>query len=252
VNKISELLESLPKFYYFSILAHIAVFLLILFFFPSTAFTTLRVSQVEIQSSFIKSTAPVKNISPKNTEYVKKRDGVKFQRKPLKQKKGRSTFTQKKRPSHYFKEEKKFLRGSKVKIQESGFRGTAKGEDQETLYRDREQIPSVPSISGKMKGPIPKSSSLIDWGDDIKRKLIFETKLSIPDSLKGKGIRGDMIIKITVDKAGRVISVLVIKSSGYSELDIAAKKVVNKYRFNKIDIDKTSHGKIKFIFSPNF
>ncbi len=50
--------------------------------------------------------------------------------------------------------------------------------------------------------------------------------LNYPEIARRKGLHGDLLLTVTLDPSGRVIDVEIVKSSGYPELDNAAKRIV--------------------------
>lgn len=61
-----------------------------------------------------------------------------------------------------------------------------------------------------------------------KPKRISQGTLPYPESLKAKGIEGNVVVLIVINEAGVVQKVRVLKSSGYREFDSAALKAAKK------------------------
>ena len=57
-------------------------------------------------------------------------------------------------------------------------------------------------------------------------KTRIELIWKYPETARKDGIQGDLVIKFSIAKSGRVENVELIKSSGYQQLDAAAKKAL--------------------------
>ena len=79
------------------------------------------------------------------------------------------------------------------------------------------QLPSGNREEG-MGGPLPPTP-------------IQQEKPPYPPLARRKGYQGRLVLKLLVSKDGRVATVRVVKSSGYSILDRAALKTVKRWRF---------------------
>ena len=60
----------------------------------------------------------------------------------------------------------------------------------------------------------------------------YQVKPRYPESARRQGIEGTTLLKIYVTDTGRVQDVLVERSAGHEELDVAAMEAVKKWRFD--------------------
>ena len=74
----------------------------------------------------------------------------------------------------------------------------------------------------------------IRWKTGYKRSLTHIPYPPYPKYFRQRGIQGSVTIIFEVNSAGKVISVRVKKSSGYTKLDILAKNAVRDSRFSAI------------------
>jgi periplasmic protein TonB len=58
-----------------------------------------------------------------------------------------------------------------------------------------------------------------------------------PGSARRQGIEGDVILQLSVDEAGKLISVSVARGSGHRALDEAAIAAVKQWRFEPAVVD---------------
>jgi protein TonB len=65
----------------------------------------------------------------------------------------------------------------------------------------------------------------------VKPKRLSRTPVAYPSSLKARRIEGDVVLLIDIASTGTVGKVMVLRSSGYQELDDAARKAAIKERF---------------------
>ena len=64
-----------------------------------------------------------------------------------------------------------------------------------------------------------------------KPKRLKEVSLEYPGSLKARGIEGNVVVMIRIDPSGKVRGVRILKSSGYAELDAAARRAASNEIF---------------------
>ncbi len=82
----------------------------------------------------------------------------------------------------------------------------------------------------------------VNWRGGYSRSLQYMPAPEYPLEYRRQGIQAEVLLEAEVDATGRVISVTVLRSSGYPELDILAKNSVRRARFspssvaNQIDV----------------
>jgi TonB family protein len=76
-------------------------------------------------------------------------------------------------------------------------------------------------------------SKNINWKTGYSRKLIFQPDIEYPEYFRKQGIQASVRLIIDVDASGNVVNADVLQSSGYSKLDILARKGVLKAKFLK-------------------
>jgi protein TonB len=59
----------------------------------------------------------------------------------------------------------------------------------------------------------------------------YQIKPHYPESARRRGIEGTTLLKVHVSERGRVKGILIERSAGYQELDLAALRAVKKWRF---------------------
>ncbi len=75
----------------------------------------------------------------------------------------------------------------------------------------------------------------IQWKHAVKRKIIYRPNVEYPSYYRKKGIQGKTRLLVKVDRLGNVINTTVVSSSGYSKLDVIAKKMIRATRFSPVD-----------------
>jgi len=72
----------------------------------------------------------------------------------------------------------------------------------------------------------------LNWTQGHQRKLIYKAPIDYPDFFRKQGIQASVRLKIDIDSLGNIVNITVIKSSGYSKLDLIAKNGVRKSKFS--------------------
>jgi TonB family protein len=85
------------------------------------------------------------------------------------------------------------------------------------------------------------TSSSIKWIEGYARKLVFQPEIDYPVFFRKQGIQATVIIRIRVDTDGNVISADIIRSSGYSKLDILGRNGMLKAKFSRKDNVNSSY-----------
>lgn len=72
----------------------------------------------------------------------------------------------------------------------------------------------------------------ISWQGGYTRRLIYMPKIPYPEYYRRRGIQTGVLLQIEVNPSGQVVDTRVLRSSGYSKLDILARNSVRKARFS--------------------
>lgn len=123
-----------------------------------------------------------------------------------------------------------FARGRENAVTGTGDKGTQSGDK---------------SSGSKGEGQNRK----VEWNEaSLKRELVLAPPFVLPEELRDRGIRSEVICEIGVDPEGRVLNPTVKQSSGIAELDRAVLENVRRYQFKALDEGRTSYGTIRFTF----
>ena len=88
------------------------------------------------------------------------------------------------------------------------------------------------SAGSSVSGPNRVTTRIPKSGDSfVKPKRLSRAPVAYPGSLKARRIEGDVVLLIDIASTGTVGKVMVLRSSGYQELDDAARKAAIKERF---------------------
>jgi TonB family protein len=79
----------------------------------------------------------------------------------------------------------------------------------------------------------PAKTSSILWKEGSNRKIISLPEIEYPLLYRKKGIQGKVLLAIEVNGAGNIVSIDILRSSGYPKLDIVARKAISKAVFNE-------------------
>jgi len=107
----------------------------------------------------------------------------------------------------------------------------------------RERAPDGGGQGGK------GAASAIRWNDgsDV-RAVVLQPDFELPEELRGKGIRAEVVVAVTVDAEGRVLSPVVTASSGSGPLDRAVVDTVRRIQFRAVQGARVSYGTIRYTF----
>lgn len=113
----------------------------------------------------------------------------------------------------------------------------------------RERAGSRVEGAGERSSGTPSPPSAIQWNSgSAVRRVSSQPELDWPDSLKGKGIRAEVLVSVTVDPSGRVLSPVVQRSSGSGDLDRAVLDAVRRTLFQAAEGSSPSYGTIRYTF----
>lgn len=107
----------------------------------------------------------------------------------------------------------------------------------------RERAPDGGGQGGQ--GP----ASAIRWNDGSEvRAVVLQPEFELPEELRGRGIRAEVVVAVTVDPEGRVLSPVVSSSSGSGVLDRAVVDTVRRIQFRAVQGARVSYGTIRYTF----
>jgi len=93
--------------------------------------------------------------------------------------------------------------------------------------------PQKSKTSEAIRVPGGKADTVfLHWTQGHQRKLIYKAPIDYPDFFRKQGIQANVRLKIDIDSLGNIVNITVIKSSGYSKLDLIAKNGVRKSKFS--------------------
>lgn len=108
--------------------------------------------------------------------------------------------------------------------------------------------PSSTTTSSGSTGKPSGSSSNIQWVGNANRWAIKKVLPVLPAEYASKGINITCKLKIEINKYGSVVSVIVIESTGFVNLDRLIISVVSEWKFNQVTYDGFDVGYITFTF----
>lgn len=107
-------------------------------------------------------------------------------------------------------------------------------EEPEEKKRDEA---SEPNNATEASGQSSQETKQVDLTEGSKPgveepSLIDYKQPEYPERMKKREIEGKVVLKVLIDYEGQVDEITVRKSSGYKQLDLAAKKAAKEWRFN--------------------
>lgn len=111
-------------------------------------------------------------------------------------------------------------------IQENNDKLKWKEENEKVAHLDKTQARETIKVKGG-KG----QSRNITWRDGYARRLLSQPEFEYPLYFRQRGIQGTVVLSIEVDAYGNVVGSEIVKTSGYSKLDILARTGMLKAKF---------------------
>ncbi|WP_029758629.1 energy transducer TonB [Fusobacterium nucleatum] len=140
---------------------------------------------------------------------------------------------------------KKQISQSQPKTSNGGFSPTADPDGEEVVDRVLQNINySNGLVSGSKMGN-SEGGLLVDW-NDANRVPEF------PQSARASGKHGKLKIKLKVDKAGNVLSYVIVEGSGVPEIDASVERVVGSWRVKLLKKGKPVNGTFYLNYNFNF
>ena len=140
---------------------------------------------------------------------------------------------------------KKQISNSQPKTSNGGFSPTADPDGEEVVDRVLQNVTySNGLVSGSKMGN-SEGGLLVDWNDGNRAP-------EFPQSARSSGKHGKLKIKLKVDKAGNVLSYVIVEGSGVPEIDASVEKVVGSWRVKLLKKGKPVKGTFYLNYNFNF
>ena len=189
---------------------------------------------------------------PQEEKPIEKPEKEKPEKKVEEDKKAEKTVQVEEKPKTAPKKEKPSLADLKKQISDSqpktsngGFSPTADPDGEEVVDRVLQNVTySNGLVSGSKMGN-SEGGLLVDWNDGNRAP-------EFPQSARASGKHGKLKIKLKVDKAGNVLSYVIVEGSGVPEIDASVEKVVGSWRVKLLKKGKPVNGTFYLNYNFNF
>ena len=183
---------------------------------------------------------------------VEKPEKEKPEKKVEEDKKAEKTVQVEEKPKTAPKKEKPSLADLKKQISDSqpktsngGFSPTADPDGEEVVDRVLQNVTySNGLVSGSKMGN-SEGGLLVDWHDGNRAP-------EFPQSARASGKHGKLKIKLKVDKAGNVLSYVIVEGSGVPEIDASVERVVGSWKVKLLKKGKPVNGTFYLNYNFNF
>ena len=183
---------------------------------------------------------------------IEKPEKEKPEKKVVEDKKAEKTIPKEEKPKAAPKKEKPSLADLKKQISDSqpktsngGFSPTADPDGEEVVDRVLQNVTySNGLVSGSKMGN-SEGGLLVDWSDANRAP-------EFPQSARASGKHGKLKIKLKVDKAGNVLSYVIVEGSGVPEIDASVERVVGSWRVKLLKKGKPVNGTFYLNYNFNF
>ena len=140
---------------------------------------------------------------------------------------------------------KKQISDSQPKTSNGGFSPSADPDGEEVVDRVLQNVTySNGLVSGSKMGN-SEGGLLVDWNDSNRAP-------EFPQSARASGKHGKIKIKLKVDKAGNVLSYVIVEGSGVQEIDASVERVVGSWRVKLLKKVKPVNGTFYLNYNFNF
>ena len=140
---------------------------------------------------------------------------------------------------------KKQISDSQPKTSNGGFSPTADPDGEEVVDRVLQNVNySNGLVSGSKMGN-SEGGLLVDWSDGNRAP-------EFPQSARASGKHGKLKIKLKVDKAGNVLSYVIVEGSGVPEIDASVERVIGSWRVKLLKKGKPVNGTFYLNYNFNF
>lgn len=184
---------------------------------------------------------PIEKPEKENSE--KKINDKKDAEKTVQVEKKTKTTPKKEKPS--LADLKKQISNSQPKTSNGGFSPTADPDGEEIVDRVLQNVTySNGLVSGSKMGN-SEGGLLVDWNDSNRVP-------EFPQSARASGKHGKLKIKLKVDKAGNILSYVIVEGSGVPEIDASVERVVGSWRVKLLKKGKPVNGTFYLNYNFNF
>ena len=140
---------------------------------------------------------------------------------------------------------KKQISNSQPKTLNGGFSPSADLDGEEVVDRVLQNVTySNGLVSGSKMGN-SEGGLLVDWNDSNRAP-------EFPQSARASGKHGKLKIKLKVDKAGNILSYVIVDGSGVPEIDASVERVVGSWRVKLLKKGKPVNGTFYLNYNFNF
>ena len=140
---------------------------------------------------------------------------------------------------------KKQISNSQPKTSNGGFGPSTDPDGEEVVDRILQNVTySNGLVSGSKMGN-SDGGFLVDWNDNNKVP-------EFPQSARESGKHGKLKIKLKVDKAGNILSYVIVEGSGVPEIDASVERVVGSWRVKLLKKGKPINGVFYLNYNFNF
>ena len=140
---------------------------------------------------------------------------------------------------------KKQISNSQPKTSNGSLSPTADSDGEEIVDRVLQSVTySNGLVSGSKMGN-SEGGLLVDWNDGNRIP-------EFPQSARASGKHGKLKIKLKVDKAGNVLSYVIVEGSGVPEIDASVERVVGAWRVKLLKKGKPVNGTFYLNYNFNF
>ena len=189
---------------------------------------------------------------PQEEKPIEKPEKEKPEKKVEEDKKAEKTVQVEDKPKTTPKKEKPSLADLKKQISDSqpktsngGFSPSADPDGEEVVDRVLQNVTySNGLVSGSKMGN-SEGGLLVDWNDSNRAP-------EFPQSARASGKHGKLKIKLKVDKAGNVLSYVIVEGSGVPEIDASVERVVGSWRVKLLKKGKPVNGTFYLNYNFNF
>ncbi|PHI07700.1 energy transducer TonB [Fusobacterium polymorphum] len=189
---------------------------------------------------------------PQEEKPIEKPEKEKPEKKVEEDKKAEKTVQVEDKPKTTPKKEKPSLADLKKQISDSqpktsngGFSPSADPDGEEVVDRVLQNVTySNGLVSGSKMGN-SEGGLLVDWNDSNRAP-------EFPQSARASGKHGKIKIKLKVDKAGNVLSYVIVEGSGVPEIDASVERVVGSWRVKLLKKGKPVNGTFYLNYNFNF
>ena len=206
-----------------------------------------------IKSAFITSISSIEVIGEKpENKPIEKSEKERAEKKVEENKKAEKTVQIEDKPKTTPKKEKpsladlkKQISNSQPKTSNGSFSPTADSDGEEIVDRVLQSVTYSNGLVSGSKIGNSEGGLLVDWNDGNRIP-------EFPQSARASGKHGKLKIKLKVDKAGNILSYVIVEGSGVPEIDASVERVVGAWRVKLLKKGKPVNGTFYLNYNFNF